>query len=112
MSTLTKPPINPHLADDIAALVSLGERARFKDFARLRSGYDQWSDLGLVELRRRAGDDVAEAVSTALPNVSDQAKALRWHLRGLPGAMAVRKVKTDAEVSENAERVGKGALSL
>jgi ribonuclease HI len=110
MSTLTKPKpaANPHLADDIAALVALGERVRFKDFARLRSGYDAWSELGLSELRQRAGPAVVEAIRAALPSGVPEARGLRWCLRGLPVGMAIKKVQVDAEVGTNAEAAGKG----
>jgi ribonuclease HI len=107
MAVLTKPPPNANLSDDIADLLALGDRARFRDYAQLRSGFDRWSDIGLPELRRRAPPDAAEAVRAAIVGEVHEAAALRWVLRGLPALMAVKKIETDIEVNRNARAAGK-----
>ena len=107
MPVLTRPPENLNLADDIARIIGLGDRARFRDFAGLKSGWDYWSARELPELRRRAGDDAAQAVRAVVVGDANEAAVLRWHLRGLPVSLAIRKVKADAEIHANALAAGK-----
>ena len=77
---------------------------KFGDFLSLKSGRDQFSRLKLPALRKAVGQDVAAAVEAAFPSEELQAKCCRWCLRGLDTDKAIRKVKTDAEVSENVRR--------
>jgi hypothetical protein len=88
----------------IAKLVNKGHRAKFKDYAQLRSGRDQFSSMKMDDLIANLDDDNSDvdAVMDGLDNEKMQASALRWILRGLPVQMAIRKVKTDAELAENA----------
>ncbi len=86
---------------DIRALIRKGNKAKFKDFAQLRTGgRDSLSKLTLENLREHYG--INSLVEDAFPDDKDKAKAYRWMGRGLPEEMAVRKVKTDLEVSQNA----------
>ena len=107
------PPLPEHTKSDIVdeglrvdravrRLTRLGAKAKFRDYADLRSGRDDWTALRIDALRIEAGQEVAgAAASYGLDGVSE-ASALRWVLRGLPLEMAVRKVKTDRELADNA----------
>lgn len=75
-------------------------QARFADFARLRSGRDQWSSCKLSELREKAGEATAQALGGYRLEPEQEAVALRWVQRGLPLELAVRKVRTDQEIRE------------
>ena len=105
---LTLPPI-PKLPDnisgkiirgDIARLIKKGSKARFADFAGLKSGRDQYSSIKLPDLAAQVGDEAMSKLSGFTDDL--KAKTARWILRGLPVDMAVRKTKTDAEIGENA----------
>jgi hypothetical protein len=85
----------------IKALIRLGNKARFKDFVQLRSGTDKWSRMRLSALKEALGDRFAEVASSGLDE-DQQAKHARWVLRGLPVELALRKVRTDMEVAQNA----------
>ena len=85
----------------IKALLRLGKKARFKDFAALRSGTDQWSKMRLAGLQEALGDQFSHVANSGLPE-EQQARHARWILRGLPADLALRKVKTDMEIAENA----------
>lgn len=91
--------------DDVRALKRKGQKARFQDFARLRSGRDAFSRLTLEALRAQC--DASALVEGALAEDADKAKAYRWIARGLPEWMAVRKVKTDLEITANAKHAKK-----
>lgn len=91
--------------DDVRALKRKGQKARFQDFARLRSGRDAFSRLTLGALRAQC--DVSALVEGALADDTDKAKAYRWIARGLPEWMAVRKVKIDLEITANAKHAKK-----
>ena len=90
-----------NVSSQVKRLVRLGKKAKFKDFASLRSGRDRFSSIHLSEL--------AEMVDTptmdGLAELDDEqkARALRWVLRGLDVDMAVHKVKVDAEIAQNAK---------
>ncbi|MBX9790525.1 MAG: hypothetical protein K2Y37_16520 [Pirellulales bacterium] len=77
------------------------ETLRFSDFAGLKSGRDEFSPLSLEQLRERVTAIDVEKVSESFPDLKSQANCLRWILRGLDTDKAIRKVKTDAEVSAN-----------
>ncbi len=87
---------------------SLLGKARFQDFAKLRSGRDQYS--------RAAVDDLLDSLSIAsvpraissLPD-TDVRKALRWMCRGLPEGLAMRKVAVDAALTDRAREKSKRA---
>ena len=60
--------------------------------------------LKLPDLLSNFVPAAVNAIIDAFPGDPDnQAKALRWVLRGLLPDRAIRKVKTDLEVSENAK---------
>lgn len=76
---------------------------RFRDFLVVKSGRDQYSAMRLPTLREAVTEDVIVAVTAALPDDEPmQARCYRWVLRGLHVDKTIRKVKTDAEVSDNA----------
>ncbi len=89
-------------------LVRLGPRARFKDYASCKSGRDAHTTMKLPALREAVGPGRLAAIQAAMASGpdADVAKVLRWVLRGLPPAMAVRKVAVDAEVGEAARGRG------
>lgn len=87
---------------DIQQLVRKGRRAKFRDFAALKSGRDEYSHLRYNELiARLSATDTTPIIASNLSE-SDQAAACRWVLRGLPVEMALRKVRVDREIRHNA----------
>lgn len=77
---------------------------RFRDFVALKvGGKDQYSYLGYAALRSQISPTDRRKVEAALEIHADRAKVYRWMLRGLPADYAIRKVKTDLEVSANAQ---------
>jgi len=89
--------------EQVKKLLGLGPRARFKDFADLKSGNDSFSKLKGEALFGQLGDAERSGVFASELDDEHKAKAARWVLRGLPLDWAVRKVKTDMEISANAE---------
>lgn len=80
------------------------ESLRFQDFMRLKvGGRDEFSGLGLDRLRQLVPDHLK--VADAIQDDAAIASCLRWMLRGLPLDKAIRKVRTDLEVAENAKAV-------
>ena len=75
---------------------------RFRHFASLKvGGRDRFTPLRLAELRRLVTD--SQIVDAALDHdESAVASCLRWVLRGLPIDKAIRKVRTDLEIAEQA----------
>jgi ribonuclease HI len=91
----------------IQPLNERGEGAKFKEWLLLRSGKDEFSSLRGQILENRVPAGVREAIAAALTpeeRYKLYEKALRWWLRGLKVACAVRKVRVDAEVSANYSR--------
>lgn len=95
----------PRLATVIEELIRKydQDQVKFKDLVGLKvGGTDEFSQLGLAELRDRVPAEVQAAIQAGLGNQCTEesiAKALRWYLRGLPPTLAVRKVATDLEIS-------------
>lgn len=83
----------------------------FRDFANLKvGGRDQFTPLRLEQLRQQVSD--SRIVEAALDHdKSAVASCLRWILRGLPLEKAIRKVRTDLEIAEQA-RLGSLSESL
>lgn len=96
------PSVPRDLQKNIRRLVQLGHRATFRDYAALRSGRDAFSRLSLDALASHVPADVVALVIEERLDDKSTASALRWVLRGLPAAMALRKVRTDAEIAHNA----------
>ena len=91
------------LPDDIACTNRMPmERLKFQDFRELKAGRDEMSRLRLPALRERVGAETRDVVEATFDDDRHQATCFRWLLRGLNVDKAIRKVKTDAEVSENA----------
>jgi hypothetical protein len=75
---------------------------RFRDFARLKSGRDRHSARGYDDLASLYATEI-ETISEALGgDVEAMARVLRWRERGLELTRAIRKVKTDLEISGRA----------
>ena len=80
------------------------ESLRFRDFVRLKvGGRDEFSGLGLDQLKQMVPEHLK--VAEAIEDEAATASCLRWMLRGLPLDKAIRKVRTDLEVAENAKAV-------
>lgn len=96
---------NSKINKDISRLVhkfNSKRGAKFKDFAQLKSGKDKFSSIYLPELIKMVDTEVFNKIDKVFFDVKHKAVALRWLLRGLPLACAIRKVKTDIEIAENA----------
>lgn len=91
------------LAGQIQRLIEMGEKAGFKNYMKLKSGNDAFSRVRLPKLAEQVPDAVKEAITTVWSDIEEDnlAKVYRWYLRGLPAQMAVHKVRTDLEISEN-----------
>lgn len=76
------------------------EALGFKDFAELKVGRDEFSSLRLPKLRELVSPDDARIVTGEFDDDSDIARCLRWILRGLPVEKAIKKVRTDLEITE------------
>ena len=81
------------------------DHLRFKDFTALKVGRsDEFSAIRGKKLEARISLDLLAEIQKALPHdFKSQHSAIRWVLRGLELYRAIRKVKTDGEVSANAE---------
>ena len=75
---------------------------RFRHFASLKvGGRDRFTPLRLAELRLLVTD--SHILDAALDHDETAvASCLRWVLRGLPIDKAIRKVRTDLEIAEQA----------
>jgi ribonuclease HI len=106
------PVCNPRegLQGKIASLNEQGEGAKFKLWLELKSGRDQFSRLRGEALETQVPAEVREAIAAAFSQEERTKlyeKALRWWLRGLKAACAVKKVRVDGEVISN-KFCGKG----
>jgi hypothetical protein len=92
--------VEPDLLSQIAQtpMASL----KFHDFKNLKSGRDEFSRLKLPQLREPFSVADREQVEEAFDDKL-AAQCYRWMLRGLPLNKAIRKVRTDLEVSMNAK---------
>jgi hypothetical protein len=79
------------------------ESLSFGDFAKLKSGRDSYSGMKIAQLQDAVSMmDHSSIVETFPQNESAQASCLRWMMRGLDCQKAIRKVKTDLEISQRA----------
>lgn len=105
LSGLVTPAPTSRLAEVIEELVRKQDQGqvKFKDLLKLKvGGTDEFSALGLAELRDRTPVEVQTAIRAGLGNECTNeliTKCLRWYLRGLPPELAVRKVAIDLEIS-------------
>lgn len=109
--TINRPSTLPHVPEvkksdseinqAVRKLLKLGKKARFSDFAALRSGRDKFSNIKLPELLEMINLTTEIVAITGLPT-EDQAKVARWYLRGLPIDISIHKVNVDKEISDNA----------
>lgn len=78
------------------------EGLRFRHFAALKSGRDEFTRIRLPKLKEEVPtDDVETVVAEFIEDEKRQASCLRWVLRGLPLDKAIRKVRVDAEITDN-----------
>lgn len=92
--------MSPYLARVASAPM---DQLRFRDFMSLKSGYDKFSRLKHNALISLVDNEVVEKVTEECQgDIATIDKTIRWILRGLPLDKAIRKVKTDLEVAENA----------
>lgn len=79
---------------------------RFKDFLQLKSGRDQFSTYKETELMEALGNAEYQSLLAEFGgSITEANKAARWILRGLNKDKAVRKIKTDLEVTANSKAV-------
>jgi hypothetical protein len=85
-------------------ITSLG----FGQFAKLKSGRDNYSAMKLPELRKSISEAELQFVSDTFTHDDKlQAACIRWMLRGLDRDKAARKIQVDLEIS--AKGTGKRA---
>ncbi|MDX2097079.1 MAG: ribonuclease HI family protein [Leptolyngbyaceae cyanobacterium bins.59] len=95
-----KPPET--LQERVDKLNEKGPGAGFKEFSSLKvpGSRDEYSSMRYPKLREQTPEDVQRTIADALENDEQLVtKALRWYLRGLLPAVAVRKVQVDLEVN-------------
>ena len=74
-------------------------RPSFSALARLRSGgHDQYSRMSLAQLQAQP----EPIIDTSNLADRDKAAAYRWVRRGLPAAIAIKKIRVDQEIAANA----------
>jgi ribonuclease HI len=102
------PETNWECAAAIKKISLMGYRAKFRDYAELRTGgLDGYSRADMETLKRsiavRFGQDAVDwLIETVGENTEYSRKVLRWAARGLPPQMAVKKVSVDTEIQQNA----------
>lgn len=110
------PFMNPKCKQQIDLIVNLSDKARFKDYAALRTeGKDGYSKskaedlIGYVSIRH--GSSAAKWLLDVIggPETDYGRSALRWSARGLPPDMALKKVSVDAEITANALKARSGS---
>lgn len=81
-------------------------KLKFKDFAALKTfGIDKFSRAKLEILLEALPPEAMQAVEAGFPeddSEKERISALRWMARGLEADRAIRKVKTDCEIRNNA----------
>ncbi|MDG6244653.1 MAG: ribonuclease HI family protein [Methanolobus sp.] len=78
----------------------------FRSFAKLKvGGFDAFSRKRIDELKTEAGKKPSSLILKEFPDdVSLQASALRWMLRGLATDLAIQKVKVDAQIAKKKKK--------
>lgn len=100
---------NPKKNQQIARLIKLGNKVKFKDFVALRSGRDAFSKQKEPDLRANPDvnakelDDLLTKRNQTL-EAADYVKTLRWMARGLPTDLALRKTLVDLELAQKRKR--------
>jgi len=99
-------PVTPNISvqdeSPVALIIKLGNKAKFKDYKNLKSGRDEFTNKQLPGLKKLVPEEVQQQIEQQWDgNDTYLAKVYRWYLRGLPPDMAIKKVKTDAEIEEN-----------
>ena len=97
-----RPPAIPlQLQSDLdRIIIAPMDSLSFKDFIRLKCGRDEFSRMKLINLKTAVSHPNCLAVAAEFPDDSKaEASCLRWILRGLPAEKAIRKIRTDLEVT-------------
>lgn len=77
---------------------------KFKDFKNLKTcGLDKYSRLSLEKLEKELGQEQIAAIKSEFAENREILAAMRWCARGLKVQHAIRKVKTDREIENNAK---------
>lgn len=86
------------------------EQLTFREFERLKveGKRDQYSAMRLPKLQGLVSPEVKAEVEEVFQTSKNQATCYRWVLRGLRPDRAIRKVKTDLEVTDNAIKARSG----
>ncbi|WP_155751620.1 ribonuclease HI family protein [Scytonema sp. UIC 10036] len=105
-----KPP--QRLKEKILELRSKGNKAGFKEWLNLKSGWDEFSLLKGEPLADRVPESVRTAILGALRPDENQenfvAKIYRWYLRGLPPALALKNAGWMQKCQQMPIKSGKG----
>jgi hypothetical protein len=83
---------------------------KFKDFAQLKSGRDNFSKMKQNELENSINNDIIQKLKKYNFDDENLCKIYRWILRGLSFDDAVHKIKVDNEISENAKNSKKSKI--
>jgi ribonuclease HI len=92
------PPPFPALTldPDIAKLVQLGHKAEAGDYFALEARVDDYSARSLAELQEFVPEGERDSIALQWDgNDEHLAEIYRWYCRGLPAAMALKKVSLD-----------------
>ncbi|ACK72589.1 ribonuclease H [Gloeothece citriformis PCC 7424] len=86
----------------IDKLIKLGKRANKQDYTNLNLIEDEFSRLGLSDLKQQVSENIQQKITNQWEGTEqDLAKVYQWYLRGLPLEMALRKVRIDGETQGN-----------
>ena len=102
------PELNWECERGIRDIVRMGGKAKFGEYAALRTGgFDGYSktDTELLKyyISVRFGQDAVDWLVDAVGEETEYArKVFRWAARGLPPDMALKKVSVDTEITANA----------
>jgi hypothetical protein len=96
-----RPPAIPQSQSDLdLIIVAPMESLSFKDFVQLKCGRDEFSRMKLIDLQTSVSHPDCLAVAAEFPDdPKAEASCLRWILRGMPADKAIRKIRTDLEVT-------------
>ncbi len=94
------------LEAQILRLQTLGLKASFKEWLKLKSGRDEFSSFKGDSLASLVPDEVKTVIDSALQPLEQEkfkSAVYRWYLRGLPPALALKKCRVDSEANAKAQ---------
>ncbi len=98
------PPRWPSQYSAMVRLIEKGEQATDEDYSQLTAEEDQWTHKSLSELRTLIPVEVRDMIALQWQGDEENlAQMYRWHLRGLPPAMACRKVNLQQASDQQAK---------